>query len=106
MKILIIVGVIFGVYLVIGVIMTRMAYSIVNEVAKSYEELNPAEYYQTRLYKSWNLPRWYRIKECMKIGFVPIAHIFALKTSLTKRSLFQTQLLAVYREELMNGVED
>ena len=44
MKILIIVGVIFGVYLVISVIMTRMAYSIVNEVAKSYEELNPAEY--------------------------------------------------------------
>lgn len=106
MKILIVVSIIVGIYLLISIITSAVAYSIVNEVAVAFAKLVPDEYEKSRLYKSWRLPRWHRIKECMKIGFVPIANIFALWTSVTKRNLMLTQLLAVYREDIETGVEE
>lgn len=93
------VGVITLIYLVISVVTSVQAYSIHKEAVEAYKKLKPEEFCKTKLYEIWSLPRWYRIKECIKIGFVPILHISALKISLTRRSLLLTQLIKTYSED-------
>lgn len=100
MIILIAVSVIFGVYLVISTVTSILAYSTIDEVVNAYKSLKPEEYAKTRLNDLWRLPRWYRIKECIKIGSVPIAHILALSTILTQRVSLENELIALYRSDL------
>lgn len=98
MTIIIVVGIFLGIYIVSGIVGSKLLYELYMESAEAIEYFSPELYKYSSIKTFKESPKLNRIKEAIIVGFSPLHCFPSLRVLLFNRNELQTDFVGVQVE--------